>query len=109
MAKKVFMYVVIISLLFLSIPVYDFEETDDHLAIELNGAEIGTSAYIDGGNVYLPLRVIGETLGYNVQWSGKKGTISVSKTGKNIVIDLKDDKISANDHVYYMSYAYEKD
>ncbi|BAF60524.1 hypothetical protein PTH_2343 [Pelotomaculum thermopropionicum SI] len=61
------------------------------------------AAHIDGGNVYLPLRALGEALGYKIGWSEKDGTVSVSGPGKNIVIDLQNNRVTANGHVYYMS------
>ena len=102
MTKKVFMAAVIISML-LSIPAYGFAATDSQPVIVLDGTKIEAAAYIDGGNVYLPLRAVGEALGYEIQWSGKDNPISVSKPGKNIMIDLNNHKITANDHLYYMS------
>lgn len=102
MTKRVFMAAVIISLLLL-IPAYGFAATDSQPAIMLDGTKIEAVAPIDGGNVYLPLRAVGEALGYEIQWSGKDNPISVSKPGKNIMIDLNNHIITANDHVYYMS------
>jgi len=102
MIKKVFMAAVIISL-FLSIPAYGFAATDSQPAIVLDGTEIQAVAYIDGGNVYLPLRAVGEALGYQIQWSGMDRTISVTGPGKDIMVDLNNYRISANGHVYYMS------
>lgn len=105
MTKKVIMVGVIISLI-LSIHAYGFAATDNQPAIELDGTKIEAAAYIDGGNVYLPLRAVGEALGYKIQWSGKDNPISVFKAGKNIMIDLNNHKITANGHVYYMSGGY---
>lgn len=102
MTKKVIMVGVVISL-FLSIHAYVFAANDNHPAIELDGTEMDAVAYIDGGNVYLPLRAVGEALGYKIQWSGKENPISVSKPGENIMIDLNNHKITANNHAYYMS------
>lgn len=71
-------------------------------AIELEGAQIEPNAYIDGENVYLPLRAIVEALGYRVLWTGRDNSVSVTKTGQNILLDLKNGTVSANDHTYYM-------
>ncbi|NLI13986.1 MAG: DUF4163 domain-containing protein [Peptococcaceae bacterium] len=101
MNKKVIIGAVILLILF--VPAYSFAAVDNQPAIELNGVEIQAAAYIDGGNVYLPLRAVGEALGYKIDWSEKDGTVSVSGSGKNIMIDLKNNKVTANDHVYYMS------
>ncbi len=105
MIKKVILIGVIISLI-LSVPAYGFAATDSQPAIMLDGTKIQASAYIDGRNVYLPLRVVGEALGYKIQWSGKNNPISVSRPGKNIMIDWNNNKVTADDHVYYMSEDY---
>jgi len=101
MNKKVIMGAVV--LLVLLVPAFGFAAVDNQPAIVLNGAEIQAAACIDGGNVYLPLRAVGEALGYKIDWSEKDGTVSVSGSGKNIVVDLKNNKVTADDHVYYMS------
>lgn len=102
MTKKVLLMGVILTL-FLSMQAYSFAAADDQTAIELDGTKIKAAAYIDEGNIYLPLRAVSEALGYKVRWSGKDNPISVSKTGENIMIDLKNYTITANDHTYYMS------
>ncbi len=101
MTKKVILVGVIISLI-LSVHACGFAATDNQPAIMLDGTKIQAPAYIDGGNVYLPLRAVGEALGYKIQWSGKDNPISVSMPGKNIMIDLNNNKVTANDHFYYM-------
>ncbi len=101
MMKRLFLAGVIISLILL-IPAYGFAAADSRPAIVLDGTKIEAAAYIDRGNVYLPLRAVGEALGYEVQWWGEDNTISVTGSGENIVIDLNNNKITANDHVSYM-------
>jgi len=100
MCKKIFICAVIMLALFLTANGY--AAVNDGLAIELNGVEIQAAAYIEEGNVYLPLRAVGEAIGYKVGWSEKDGTIVISGPGKNITVDLKNNKITANDHAYYM-------
>lgn len=92
---------VIISLI-LSMCPFGFAAADSKPAIVLDGIKIEAAAYSDGGNVYLPLRAVCESLGYEVQWAGKDNTISVSMPRKNIMIDLNNNKLTANDHVSYM-------
>jgi len=101
MNKKVIIGAIILFILFM--PAFGFAAVNDRPAIELNGIEIQAVAYIDGGNVYLPLRAVGEALGYKIDWSEKECTVSVSRPGKNIMIDLKNNKVTANDHVCYLS------
>lgn len=93
-----------VILLVLSVSIYGAEAAGDQPGIELNGVKIPAAAYIDGGNVYLPLRSVGEALGYKIDGSGS--TINVSGPGKSISIDLKNNKITADGHTYYMSGEY---
>lgn len=102
MCKKIFIGAVILLALFL--PATGYAAVNDGLAIELNGVGIQAVAYIDEGNVYLPLRAVGEAMGYEVDWSEKDGAVVISGAGKNITVDLKNNKITANDHVYYMGW-----
>jgi len=102
MTKKVIMLGGIVSLI-LSVRVYALAATGEQLAVGLDGTAMEAAAYIKEGDVYLPLRAVAEALGYEVQWSGETQTVSVSRPGENIVIELSNDKITADDHVYYMS------
>ncbi len=92
-----------VILLVLSVSVYGAEAAGDP-GIELNGVKIPAAAHIGDGNVYLPLRVVGEALGYKIAGSGN--TIQVSGPGKSISIDLKNSKITADGHTYFMSGEY---
>lgn len=94
--------IAIAILLVLSVHTYGFAADGNRPAIQLNGAAIQPAAYIDYGNVYLPLRAVGEALGYQIQWSQKDRTVSVSGNGKNILIDPGNGQITAGDHTYYM-------
>ncbi|MDF9408360.1 MAG: hypothetical protein A4E52_00766 [Pelotomaculum sp. PtaB.Bin013] len=66
MTKKAIILGIIISLV-LYINAYGFAADDSQPAIVLDGAKIEAAAYICGGNVYLPLRAVGEALGYEIQ------------------------------------------
>lgn len=103
MTKKVFLLGVIISLM-LSMYANAFAADDSQPTIMLNGNSIEAVASIERGNIYLPLRVIGEALGYQIQWSENDNTVHVSRAGKDITIDLNNNKITAKDHEYYMGY-----
>jgi hypothetical protein len=99
--KMVFWAGVIITLM-LSVCASAFAATDSQPAIMLDGTNIEAVASVDKGNVYLPLRAVGEALGYEVQWSENDSTISVSRPEKDVIIDLINYKVTANDHAYYM-------
>jgi hypothetical protein len=98
--KKYFLAVVIFMLM-LSLHTNAFAATDSQPAIMLGDTRIEAGALVDKGNVYLPLRVVSEALGYEVKWSEKDRTISVVGSEKDIVIDLINYKVTANDHAYY--------
>ena len=102
MAKKIIMLGAIV-LLSLALSANVLAADGSEPAILLDGAGIGAAAHIDGENVYLPLRAVSEALGCEVRWLEMDRTISVAGPGKNIMFDLDNHKISANDHVYYMS------
>jgi len=51
----------------LSSPARVFAAESERPAIELNGSDIQAAAYIYRESIYLPLRAIGEELGYCVQ------------------------------------------
>lgn len=89
-------------LLIMAMPAYCAAATDKGLEIVLDGTKIEAVACIDKGNIYLPLRAVGEALGYEVLWSGIDNTVSVIGTGKNIMIDLNNQQITADGHVYYV-------
>ena len=93
----------IVILLVLSMCAIGFAATDSQPAIALDGTKIEAAAYVDEGDVYLPLRAVCEALGYEVQWSGTDNTISVTGHGKNIAIDLNNQQITADGNAYYMS------
>ncbi|MDP4094655.1 MAG: DUF4163 domain-containing protein [Bacillota bacterium] len=57
-------------------------------------------------SLYLPLRTVCEAMGYKVGWSSKDKLITVEKTGKVIKIDIKNYKISVDDHDYYLTDEY---
>lgn len=105
MSKKIFMQVVLV-LSILSLCSYGFASTGDQRVIEFEGNGIGAAAYVDQGNLYLPLRAIAETLGYSVEWLENVRTINVTGAGKNIIIDLNNYKINADGHDYYMDTDY---
>ena len=102
--KKSFIPVVVILLLFsLHTGVFAAEGSGaDPIPAVLNGSELDAAAYDNNGVPYLPLREIGESLGYEIRWSGENNAVYALKGGENIMIDLKNNQITANDHAYYM-------
>lgn len=73
--------------------------------ISLNALPIETSALVEEGSLYLPVRAISESLGYVVDWSSADQTVTLTKNDKRISLQLQNYKVIFNDHDFYMSYA----
>ena len=102
MTNKILVTVLIV-LFVISAGVSGIASAAGQTVIELDSAKIEPGAYVDRENVYLPLRPIGEALGYQILWTGQDNPVSMTKTGENILLDLKNGIVSANDHTYYLS------
>lgn len=105
MVKK-FLVLVLVFVLCLSSAVIAYAAEDNTLNIELNGKSIGTPAYVLEGELFLPLRVVSEGLGFDVQWSQEKKEISVSKGIKKISLYLSNYQVKVNDHESYLTSGY---
>lgn len=103
MVKRIILGVVF-GLVVLSMYVLSFAAADNQPLIELDGAEITGCAHIRDGNIYLPLRAVGEALGYSVGWSGNDSDIILSKAGREVAVNIKSNRINSNGHVYYMDW-----
>ena len=90
-------------ILILSVYAHSFAADENRPAIDLDGAAVQEDAVVKDGSLFLPLRAIAEALDYKVGWLEKDQSITLAKAGDNILIDLKNYKITANDHTYYMS------
>ncbi|MHC1772188.1 MAG: stalk domain-containing protein [Flexilinea sp.] len=71
-------------------------------AIRLNDTRLETNAVIEEGYLYLPVRAIGESLGYDVNWSQKDRSMAISSKDKVISLNFEESKIMVNDHDTYM-------
>ncbi len=80
-----------------------FAAEDKTLDIEVNGKAVGMPAKVWDGELFLPLRAISEELGYEVQWSGEKKEIQLSKAERSITLSLSEYKTKVNDHEAYMT------
>ncbi len=70
--------------------------------VVLDHQALDAPAVIAGGAVSLPLRRLCEALGYTVDWSdiGGRRTIHVSRDGEEILMDLTDQQIRKNGHLF---------
>ena len=71
--------------------------------ISLNASSISAKAHVEDGYLYLPLRTICESLGYDVNWSQKDQTATVSSDDHSFALDYENWTIDADGHDYYMS------
>ncbi|HHV98973.1 MAG TPA: DUF4163 domain-containing protein [Clostridiaceae bacterium] len=84
----------------------NYDNTINRPGIEIDGKKIRAYASIEGDSIYLPLEDVCKALGYNVDKSQNDEVVSVTKPGKSILIDLKNYKITVNDHEYYITEEY---
>jgi len=96
--------IMLLSLFVLLLPLFTldaFAADSGEPEIRLNNCPISTNAYItEEGELYLPVRTIGEALGFNVGWSQSDRTVSMVSAGKLIL--LTDSTILVDDHQYYI-------
>jgi len=71
-------------------------------AVLLNNMHLETSANIEDGLVYLPVRNICESLGYIVGWSKDDQSISIISQNESIILHLQPAQTAIGDHVSYM-------
>jgi len=95
--------------LLLTMQVSVFATGDVSPSIILEGKAIDAPASVSYGALYLPLRAIAESIGYDVEWTRKGNTISLTKTGSSILIELNDSKVTKDGHTYYMDGDYTGD
>lgn len=60
-----------------------------------NGTPMG-NPYIENGRTYIPIRVISENLGYNVDWVQKTQTAIIKKSNNTVEIRIGDNKALVN-------------
>lgn len=57
-------------------------------AILLNGEPVQNMAELQDGKLFLPLRIVCEKLGFQVQWSGKDKAVTIGRGDRNVVLSL---------------------
>lgn len=98
---KVLLSVLALCLAFIT-PVFAADNTGAY-SIELNSREIGAHANVIEGELFIPLRIISESLGYQVGWSPADKMVTLTKSTRNIVIDLKAYKITVDGHEAFLA------
>lgn len=69
--------------------------------LNLNGKRINSTAIVEDSGLYLPLRAIGEALGFKVDWLDREQQITLNAPGKSIGLFLKEVKMQVNGHEMY--------
>lgn len=86
-------FVLLLSITYL-LPIYTNAETVP-IKILLNGFRLDSdvSPIVQRGRTLVPFRVIGETLGANINWDNNKKEIVCSKDGKDILMKVGSNKV----------------
>ncbi|SMC78536.1 protease inhibitor I42 family protein [Papillibacter cinnamivorans] len=68
------------------------------------GAGLEAETWQSGTAVYIPVRAVCEALGYTVTWKddGTAQTVTVAGNGKDIVLDLTNEKVTDGKHSFYV-------
>lgn len=80
-----------------------FADDSGSPAINLNNNPISAKAYIAEGNLYLPVRAICESLGYDVEWLQADQTVGINSDSTSILLNFNQATIQVNNHDYYMT------
>lgn len=75
-------------------------------SVSLDGTALNQSAYVQGGEAYLPFRAVAEALGYEVKWSGSNGTITAAGDHDTTVLNLKAETAAKDGHTTFLSGRY---
>jgi hypothetical protein len=66
--------------------------------IELDGENLAVPAEAADGTVFLPLRAVGEAVGFHIQWSGHAEPITASKPGTSFSVTVGSSAAAVNGH-----------
>lgn len=113
MNKKI-IFLLVVSIVFSCFAATAFAAVKTGSTVSLDGVNLSISPYISekdpyypDENIYLPLRVVSEALGYKVAWQSKEHAIVISNDNKKVVFDQDNGKINSFDlknnskHEYY--------
>jgi inhibitor of cysteine peptidase len=68
----------------------------------LNGSPLEMKAMVQDGELFLPVRAIGEALGYSVEWSSIERSAALFREQKRIKLSVETGKIISGDHERFM-------
>lgn len=98
MKRKILVFAMVICLL----GTMNIFAEENQINIVVDGKAVASSAKIMEGELYIPLRAVAETLGFEVQWFGAKKQILLTSEGRKIIIDIQEAKVTDNGHETYM-------
>lgn len=70
----------------------------------LNGTKLEMKAMVQDSELLLPVRAIGEALGYSVDWSSIDRSATLLREKERIMLGAKNGKILSGDHESFMMY-----
>lgn len=107
MMRKVISLSAAILLVF-SLQLSAFAAYDTLIPLYLDGAKVTAGAAAEDEVLFLPVRAVCEALGYKVVWSktDEGPIVTVTGTGKTVILDLTSQKITDNGHEFYIYGAY---
>lgn len=99
--KRIITGIIIIIMMFCAGTAAAYADTDKSCSVKLNGTKLNAAGYDSEGTIYLPLRAIGESLGYQISWSAADHTVHMTKGTEKKSLNLDTYMISEGDHDYY--------
>jgi hypothetical protein len=100
--------IVMIVMMFLAINDMRVKACDhysfDHIQVKYNSnvLDMPDEPMMVRNRVYVPLRKLAETIGFNVSWNQEKFEATLTNDGNVIVVKLESDWIKHNGHSYQM-------
>lgn len=102
MKKKLAVFLAVL-LLVSSLACVGASAADKPASLTLAGAPLDAQAVLRGETVFIPVRAACEALGYSVEWQDADGvrTVTLSRNGDCVILDLTNQKIDDNGHSYW--------
>ena len=101
--RKIITSIVIILSMMCFAAIGAYGADDSQYSVELNGTKLDAVAYDELGTFYLPLRAVCEALGYSAGWSAEDHTVTLSKDGTKILINLNSSSMTEGEHQYFIN------
>jgi len=91
--------VILLTMILLFCGLENVSASDWPLEIRFNGQEIKSevSPVIINGSTLVPVRLLSETMGFNVQWDENTETVNISNANKKIMISLNSNTAYVNE------------